>query len=133
MYNEEWKDVVGFEGYYQVSNYGRVKGQYGKILATLVDTRGTTRMCLSVDRVRTYTSIHRLVAQAFIPNPDNLPVVMHLDDNPRNNHVSNLQWGTQRDNIYDMISKGRANRGKANYKHGKYVGQAKKYRERKLS
>lgn len=51
--------------------------------------------------------IHRLVAEAYIPNPNNLPVVMHLDDNPLNNKVSNLKWGTQKDNVRDAISKGR--------------------------
>lgn len=51
--------------------------------------------------------IHRLVGETYIPNPDNLPVILHLDDNPTNNDVSNLRWGTQRDNVRDMVNKGR--------------------------
>lgn len=51
--------------------------------------------------------VHRLVAEAFIPNPKNLPMVRHLDDNPKNNNVSNLAWGTQVDNMQDCVKHGR--------------------------
>lgn len=52
--------------------------------------------------------LHRLIAEAHLPNPEDLPVVRHRDDNPRNNDVSNLAWGTHSDNTQDMISRGRA-------------------------
>lgn len=62
---------------------------------------------------------HRLVAEAYIPNPDNLPVVMHLNDNPLDNRVENLKWGTQKDNVHDAISKGRLKlKGKENPMYG---------------
>ena len=51
--------------------------------------------------------IHRLVAEAYIPNPDNKPLVMHLDDNPLNNHVSNLKWGTHKENLYSALENGK--------------------------
>lgn len=67
--------------------------------------------------------VSRLVAMVYIPNPNNYPIVMHLDDNPLNNNVSNLQWGTQKMNIQDAINKGRFHQckryGKDNPMYGK--------------
>jgi hypothetical protein len=55
---------------------------------------------------KVHKSVHRLVAEAFLPNCDGLPVVCHKDSNPRNNHVSNLKWGSIKDNIQDEIKRG---------------------------
>ena len=64
-------------------------------LRTSLELPGTTE--------RKNESIHRLVAETFIPNPDNLPIVMHIDNDPFNNHISNLRWGTQEENVQQSI------------------------------
>lgn len=115
---EIWKDIEGFEGYYQVSSYGRVKS-----CARCICTGGRTNheisnlkerilKCNNADvypgvvlckEGKTFSkTVHRLVAQAFIPNPDNLPCINHKDCNPHNNCVDNLEWCTYKyNNEYD--------------------------------
>ena len=104
---EEWKDVVGFEGAYQVSNYGNLrsidrismgKKYVGKIISKSQDRGGYTVDILSFNGVRKTVRRHRIVAEAFIPNPHNKPEVNHLDGNKSNNHVKNLEWATHREN-----------------------------------
>ena len=97
--NEIWRDIDDFEGLYQVSNLGRVRNlNSGKILKFFTQNN-YCRVSLSKNN-RTYKFlIHRLVAQAFIPNIDNLPVVNHKDENPLNNSVENLEWCTQKYNV----------------------------------
>ena len=105
---EVWKDVVGFEGLYQVSNMGRVKAlakiRYGrtaatksrlypeKILKNHVDLAGYCQVQLWRDGAGKMYGLHRLVAQAFIPNPKSLPCVNHKDEIKGNNSASNLEW-----------------------------------------
>ena len=95
---EEWKDVKGYEGLYQVSNLGRVKSiiyDKEKILKPKC-ARGYYQVHLCNKGVPIKTCyIHRLVAEAFIPNPTNLSEVNHKDENKLNNHVSNLEWCTR--------------------------------------
>ena len=94
---EVWKDIEGYEGLYQISNQGRVKNiKRNKFLS-----QSQGRYCsvtLSGNCKKEYPLIHRLVGKAFIPNPENYPLVMHSDNNPLNNNVSNLKWGTHSDN-----------------------------------
>ena len=99
--NGEWKPVVGYEGLYEVSNYGRVKSKYtstritdtkNKIMKQKYDTRGYFRVNLTKNGKQKNLLVSRLVAMAFVPNPKNLPMVGHDDDNKENNHVSNLYW-----------------------------------------
>lgn len=102
---EVWKDIPGFNGYYQVSSFGRVKSlarktnnQYGKNDFILSPgwihnkENGYLFVCLCKNGLKKRFLVHRLVAEAFIPNPDNLPQVNHKDENQRNNCVENLEW-----------------------------------------
>lgn len=97
---ELWKDIEGFEGRYQVSNLGNVKSlRYGgryevRNLVPKVNNKGYEWVELWKDRKRSCRQIHRLVATAFIPNPDPecYTIINHKDENPRNNRVNNLEW-----------------------------------------
>lgn len=93
---EIWKDIPGYEGLYQVSNYGRVKSFHGrvekeKILQPYYKQK-YAQILLIKDKKRKLARVHRLVAEAFIPNPDHKPQVNHKDENKRNNNVDNLEW-----------------------------------------
>lgn len=101
---EIWKDVEGWEDRYMVSNIGRV---YSKSKKTMIKTRyvnGYESIGLNKNGKRVDTFVHRLVAKAFIPNPDNLPIINHKDENPSNNRVDNLEWCTYKyNNTYNDI------------------------------
>ena len=113
---EEWKDIViekggqvfDYTGLYQVSNLGRVRsldridGMGRKVeekILKLGNNKGYQSVFLHKNGKAKIFQVHRLVATAFIPNPDNLPVVNHKDENPSNNCVDNLEWCTQKYNI----------------------------------
>jgi hypothetical protein len=102
---EEWRPVVGFEGRYQVSNLGRVKSiniantRKSGILKSEKSRDGYYQVTLTINGNRLHTGVHRLVAMAFIPNPDNLPQVNHIDEDKTNNCADNLEWCTQHYNI----------------------------------
>ncbi len=100
---EIWKDIYGYEGAYKVSNLGRIqsllrKNTKGKILNPAKNNRGYLRLGLCFKGKIRYDSVHRLVAEAFIPNPKNLPEVNHIDGNKLNNRVENLEWVTKGEN-----------------------------------
>ena len=95
------QDLKGYEGQYKINESGIIINKNGHVMRTAVSNAGYLRTALE-EKDSTYRkneSIHRLVAIQFIPNPYNLPIVMHKDNDPLNNHVSNLEWGTQSDNI----------------------------------
>ena len=107
---EVWKDIAGYEGFYKISNYGRIKSFKNKkprILSTCLDTKNYPKVTLCKDGIQKTYLIHVLVATAFIPNPDNLPVVHHRDNNPHNNRVENLEWVTYKQNIVYAYAAGR--------------------------
>lgn len=99
---EIWKDIKGFENKYQVSNLGRVrslKHSHGyrdkpKILNGSLDSHGYKQVNLCKNGNRKLMFMHRLVAMAFIPNPNQYPYINHKDENPLNNSVWNLEWCT---------------------------------------
>lgn len=100
-YMEEiWKDIEGYEGLYQVSNLGRVKGlKRGGIIKPQLSHRGYYRVGLYKNRKYHAATVHRLVAIAFVPNPYNLPEVNHKDENKTNNRADNLEWCTRYYNL----------------------------------
>ena len=91
---EEFRDVPGYEGTYEVSNLGRVR-RNGKILKPLKHRDGYLHVDLYKNGIRRKGFIHRLVGLAFIPNPDNLPCINHKDEDKTNNTVNNLEWCTR--------------------------------------
>lgn len=100
MEQEIWKDVVGYEGKYKVSNLGNVLSvKKDKILTPKNNHDGYKRIQLWEKCKAKFVSIHRLVAEAFIPNPDNKPFVNHINGVKDDNVVENLEWVTQKENI----------------------------------
>lgn len=100
---EIWRDIPGYEEIYKISNLGRIKSLHrdrikGQILNPAKNNRGYLRLGLSGNGKVRYDSVHRLVAEAFIPNPKNLPEVNHIDGNKLNNRVENLEWVTKGEN-----------------------------------
>jgi hypothetical protein len=97
---EQWVDVKGYEGLFKVSNHGRVYGiQRSKYIVPNVDNIGYYGARLTVNKVTVRKRLHRLVAEHFIPNPDNKPEVNHKDRDKSNNHIDNLEWVTHSENI----------------------------------
>lgn len=116
MTQEIWKDIPGYEGQYQVSNLGRVKGndrwitykngkgrkQPGKIISqhnVSKDYKYKKVMLVDTDNNKHYVYVHRCVAAAFIPNPDNLPEVNHKNQIHDDNRLENLEWISSKGNI----------------------------------
>lgn len=132
--NEIWKDITDYEGYYQISNIGRVKSlarpvynkdgsinyyKKEKIKVNKVSTDGYYLITLSVNCHNKTIAIHRLVAQEFIPNPDNLPEVNHKDFDRKNNCVDNLEWCTHEDNVNYSVKEGHYSECHAGLKNGR--------------
>lgn len=114
MSNEIWKDVVGFEGLYKISNYGRIiacerkihREKYGsytipqKFLKPTYDKDNYLKTAFrNREGERFYFRVHRVVAEAFLPNENNLPEINHKDGVKDNNYVGNLEWCTTKYNI----------------------------------
>lgn len=118
---EIWKNIPGWEGYYQASNIGRIRSLdrivyskegrkftfKGKILKPRRNKRGYFYLGLHKGGKIKSCTVHRLIALTFIPNPLNYPQVHHRDDNQVDNNVNNLKWGTISQNSHDAIKNGR--------------------------
>lgn len=135
---EIWKDIDEYKGIYQVSSLGRVRSldRYdackrfqtrmlkGQILKPLATKGGYFRVALMVTNNRKYCLIHRLVAKAFIANPDNHPCINHIDENKSNNSVANLEWCTYKyNNTYGVGAQQRIVSRRNSIKGKKAVGQ----------
>jgi hypothetical protein len=122
---EIWKDIKGYEGLYQVSNLGNVKSLSYRNHTSFSERelilkpwclKGYKGISLTRNNKPRRRLLHRLVAQAFIPNPENKPEVNHKDFDHGNNYVENLEWMTPKENVRHAIEGGRMdNRGE---KHG---------------
>ena len=89
---EEWRAVPGYEGLYEVSNKGNVRNvRRNNIIKGFINTKGYIQVCLYKNGIRKNFTVHRLVAEVFIPNPYNLPQVNHKDEDKSNNNVDNLE------------------------------------------
>lgn len=89
---EIWKDIKGYEGRYKISNQGAVKNKHDHILKPEYSNKGYACVHLRKENKTKKYRVHRLVAETFIDNPDNLPEVNHIDENKVNNCVDNLEW-----------------------------------------
>ena len=87
-----WKTIDGYEGMYEVSSTGEVRNRKGEKLKPSITSTGYPHVSLCRQGERKSKNIHRLVAEAFIPNPNNYPIVNHKDENRANNNIDNLEW-----------------------------------------
>lgn len=133
---EEWRDIDGYEGLYQVSNLGRVKSlsRYARMkgrsarevkekILSQANVNGYRGVILSINGNKKTFRVHRLVAQAFIPNPHNLPYINHKDEVRSNNNVSNLEWCTP---LYNNMYGTAMERKREKLKHCNHSRSARK-------
>jgi hypothetical protein len=96
---EIWKDIAGYEGLYQINNFGEIKSYFtGKIRKQSISHNGYYKIGLYKNKIKKYLFVHRLVALTFIPNSENKPFVNHKSGNKLNNYTGLLEWCTQSEN-----------------------------------
>ena len=136
---EEWRDIDGYEGLYKVSNTGKIKSTdrilymgknyvpskvKGKLIKTRISKNGYVLVTLSSKSKTRHFYVHRLVAETFIPNPENKREVNHIDTNKLNNDVSNLEWVTSSENKIHAHANG--------LMENKYVGAEKRAKKQRI-
>ena len=135
--NEIWKDIKGYEGKYQISNLGNVKSLLDKqlnkreiILKPSLNHKGYLRVYLSKDSKKTTKTIHRLVAETFVPNLESKKTVNHIDGNKINNRADNLEWLSNTENQKHAWELGlkKALKGEKNPMYGKKLSNETKFK-----
>lgn len=131
--NDEWVQIPGFTKYF-VNDMGKVRNSNGQILkARPIGRRGYLAVRICRDRKTKILYVHRLVAEAFIPNPENKPIVNHLDGDKKNNDVSNLAWSTYSENLqhaYDLgLRKPNTSRNSGMFVKGSNINPKKESRK----
>lgn len=111
---EIWKDIEGWKGFYQISSHGRLKSfkqdPAGKVMSNKNKTGWYLNVVLQgIGKEKQSVKIHKLVAMAFIPNPQNKREINHKDGDKQNNRVDNLEWVTRQENTHHAIKNGLAN------------------------
>lgn len=146
MVEEIWKPIIGYEGLYEISNYGsirsvertviskngRVLKQKGILLKTNKRGRYTCKSLFKDGGSRAYT-VHRLVALVFLPNSENKPHINHIDNDRYNNYVGNLEWVTQKENLIHAANQGRMSKPPVNYTSLERLQQVKELLEQGIS
>lgn len=130
---EIWKDIKGYEGLYQISNYGNIISkriwvgrtfiQKEKKIKPTIAKNGYLRVTLSKENKCKYVNIHRLVAEAFIPNPNKYPCINHIDGNKLNNNLKNLEWCSHSYNLKEAYRLGlhKSHKGAESYRSKKIL------------
>ena len=137
-----WKDIIGFEGVYELSDSGVIRSKdrmcvdskgrkrfrKGQVLNPDIASNGYYRVTLAKDGKKVQKYLHRLVAEYFIPNPDNLPQVNHKDGNKLNCSINNLEWVSVKDNVIHAYRHGLINhtRGEEHPNYGKFGRDSKR-------
>lgn len=116
---EIWKDIPEYENKYWISSHGQIKNKKGLILSGHVGTTGYIHVNLYKETKYKTFDIHRLVGLLFVDNPENLPCINHIDGIKINNHFSNIEWTTYRNNTHHAIIKGLRNDDGENSKNSK--------------
>ena len=112
MEQEQWKPIDETGGMYEVSNFGRVRSLKGygqmpiRIMSQVMQRKGYYAVNFWIDGKVVCRKVHRLVIEAFKPNPDNLPCINHIDGNKLNNHIDNLEWCTYQHNMQHAVRTG---------------------------
>lgn len=120
---EIWKDVIGYEGFYQVSNLGNIKrvGSFRGVnkaylnnyyLTHMDNGKGYLRVKLTLNNKSKRVMVHRIIAEAFIPRVENKNVVNHINNDKINNSISNLEWCTQSENCLHAVKMGNWTQGR---------------------
>lgn len=137
MEQEIWKDIPGYEGFYQVSNLGNVKGLYrrcyGRYLSPAKNSKGYRYVCLYREGKAKCMKVYRLVAIAFLPNPNNLPEVDHINGLRDNDIASNLRWVSHKDNVNNPITRAKFREVKLGEKNSFYNKHHSEESKRKIS
>ena len=109
---EQWKPIERFNGEYMISSHGRVRSlkRHGdRIMPQTIQRKGYYAVTFWMNNKAYCRKVHRLVIEAFTPNPDSLPCINHIDGNKLNNHVSNLEWCTYQANMQHAVRTGLTN------------------------
>jgi hypothetical protein len=118
--SEEWKDIVRYEGYYQVSNLGKVKSlgnefsRKERLLKPSLQSKGYLTVVLQKNGIRNMVLVHRLVAEYFVSNPLNKPQVNHINGVKTDNNIENLEWVYHRENLDHAIKNNLTLKGEEN-------------------